>query len=295
MKTKIALMGLLGFLAMQSCSETLIDREVTDGGVTLTLKLASIEQVPFTKVVNCMTKGGTSPVGICSKISFAVYSSDGDALTKKQENQDFGSEGFGCATFNLEEGNYKIVVIAHNGDSNPTMTDPARISFNNKNSLKITDTFLYSADVNITKDTHELELNLKRVVAMFQLKLEDSSLPEGVSKLRFEYTGGSSTIDGNTGFGCVNSKQSEMFECLPGVMEYGVYTFVRSDSNVMKIKVSALDSSGQVIKEHEFQNVPITCNYITRYTGKMFANGILASAFSVTLDGEWAGTNDYTF
>ncbi|MCQ2057644.1 MAG: FimB/Mfa2 family fimbrial subunit [Bacteroidaceae bacterium] len=295
MKTKIALMGLLGFLAMQSCSETLIDREVTDGGVTLTLKLASIEQMPFTKVVNCMTKGITSPVGICSKISFAVYSYEGDALTKKQENQDFGSEGFGCATFNLEEGTYRVIVIAHGGDSNPTMTNPSKITFSNKDGLKTTDTFLYSADVDITKDTRELNLDLKRVVAMFQIRLDDEDLPEGVKQLRFDYTGGSSTIDGMTGLGCVNSKQSETLDCQPGTMEYGVYTFIRSDSNTLKVKVSALDGSGAVLKEMELQDVPITCNYITRYTGKMFANEILTSAFSVTLNGEWAGTNDYTF
>ncbi len=288
-------MGLLGILTMQSCTETLIDCEGSDDHVKLTLKLASIEQMPFTEVVNCMTKGVASPVGICSKIHYAVYSYKDSVLTKKQENQDLGSEGFGSAIFNLEEGNYKIVVIAHNGDGNPTMTDPTRISFNNRNSLKVTDTFLYSADVDITRETHVLELELKRAVAMFQLKLDDSSLPENVSLLRFEYTGGSSTIDGTTGLGCVNSKQSETFECLPGVMEYGIYTFVRRDSDALKIKVSAMDSLGVIIKEREFQNVPITCNYITRYTGKLFANENLASAFSVTMDGEWAGTRDFTF
>ncbi len=287
-------MGLLGLIAMQSCSETLIDHEENDGTVRLTLNVASIDQVPFTKVMNSGTKGTSTPVG-CSKINYAVYSYQNDVLTKKQENQDIGSEGFGSATFNLEEGTYKIVVIAHNGDGNPTMTDPAKIAFNNKNGLKITDTFLYSADVNITKETHVLDLDLKRVVAMFQLHLEDTSLPDGVSQLRFEYSGGSSTIDAVSGLGCVNSKQTETVECQPGVMEYGVYTFVRGDSNSLKIKISALNSLGEVIKEQEFQNVPVTCNYITRYTGKMFANEILASAFSITLNIEWAGTNDYTF
>ena len=295
MKTKIALMGLLGLMAMQSCSETLIDREENDGTVKLTLKVASMDQVPFSKVVNCMTRGGSSPVGICTKINFAVYSYQDDVLTKKQENQDFGSDGFGSASFNLEEGTYKIVVIAHGGDGNPTMTDPAKISFNNKSGLRITDTFLYSADVDITSDTHELELDLKRVVAMFQLKLDDENLPNGVSQLRFEYNGGSSTIDPVSGLGCVNSKQTETIECQPGVMEFGIYTFVRGDSNALKIKVSALNSLGEVIKEQEFQNVPVTCNYITRYTGKLFKNEILASLFNVTLNTEWAGTNDYAF
>lgn len=281
--------------AMMSCTETLIDKSLDGDDVRLTLKVNSIDQVPFTKVIQNGTKGSASPGMVCSKVNFAVYSYQGDVLTKQQENQDFGSDGFGTASFNLEEGTYKIVVLAHGGDGNPTMTTPTKITFNNKNGLKITDTFLYSADVNITKDMHELSLDLKRVVAMFQLHLDDASLPEGVSQLRFEYSGGSSTIDAVSGLGCVASKQTETLECRPGVMEYGVYTFVRGDSDKLKIKVSALNSSGEVLKEQEFQDVPITCNYITRYTGKMFNKEILVSGFSVMLDNEWAGTVDRTF
>lgn len=262
--------------------------------VDVTMKVASFDQIPFDVAQNG-TKVAVSPDGICSRISFAVYSGQGSNMTKKQVNQEAGSDGFGTASFRLEEGTYKVVVLAHSGDGNPTMTDPSRITFNNKNGLKVTDTFLYCEDVEISAQNHDIDLELERVVAKFQLHLEDESLPQELSQLKFEYSGGSSTLDAITGQGCVNSKQTETIDCTDGGNDYEVYTFVRSDSESLKIKVSALDSSGEVLKEQEFQDVPVTNNYITRYSGEMFSRAILNSAFSIVIDDVWGGTKDYSF
>ena len=298
-KTKFAA-GLAFVAAMASvltsCSETVkCDFQPGDGKtIPVTMRITGIEQIPFSQVTG-MTKAGVSPAGICSKVNFAVYSSQGESLSKLQINQDAADEGFGTATFNLEEGTYKIVVLAHGGDGNPTMTVPTKITFNNKNTMKMTDTFLYSADVTVSADVHEFNLELKRAVAMFQLHLTDANLPDEVSQLRFEYSGGSSTIDAVSGLGCVASKQTETLDCKPGVMDYGVYTFIRSDSDKLKVKVSALNGSGEVLKEQEFQDVPIKKNYITRYSGEMFNKQILSTGFSVMLDNEWAGTTDCEF
>lgn len=281
-------------LPLGSCSKALDTVSEQDNGniIQLNLSVFSIEQIPFSQY---MTRGGSYPADVCSKISYAVYSGTGDNMTKQQKNQDSGDSGFGTVSFNLEEGTYKIVVIAHNGDGNPTMTSPSKISFNNKEGLKMTDTYLYCADVTVTPENHELQLELKRIVAKFLLHLEDSAIPEEVTQLKFEYTGGSSTLDALTGKGCVASKQSETIDCREGVFDYSVYTFIRDDSNTLKMKVSALNSSGEVLKEKEFSDVPVSLNYITKYSGQMFDKAILSSAFEIVIDNDWAGTVDRTF
>jgi len=281
-------------LPLNSCSKALDSVSEQEDGiiVKLNLNVFSIEQIPFSQ---CVTRGGAYPASVCSKISYAVYSGTGDNMTKQQKNQDSGDSDFGTVSFNLEEGTYKIVVIAHNGDGNPTMTSPSKITFNNKEGLKMTDTYLYCADVTVTPENHELQLELERIVAKFQLHLEDSAIPDEVTQLKFEYSGGSSTLDALTGKGCVASKQSETIDCRDGVYDYSVYTFIRDDSNTLKVKVSALNSSGEVLKEKDFADVPISLNYITKYSGQMFDKAILSSAFEIVIDNEWAGTVDRTF
>ena len=45
---------------------------------------------------------------------------------------------------------------------------------------------------------------------MFRLVLTDEEIPATVAKLKFYYTGGSSTFSPRDGYGCVNSKQTEV-------------------------------------------------------------------------------------
>lgn len=46
---------------------------------------------------------------------------------------------------------------------------------------------------------------------MFRLVIKDE-IPEQAKKIKFYYTGGSSTLNAKTGYGCVNSKQTEILD-----------------------------------------------------------------------------------
>lgn len=289
-KTREFATGLLIYavtvLPVCSCSGRIhVIPDDDDMRIPVTLRVSSLEQVPFddakqTRAVNS---------DVCRAISFAVYTVSGDSYTRVQNvNQSADDESFGTVTFRLEEGDYKVLVLAHNGDMSPTTTNPQKIEFNkNKTTTKMTDTFLYWSDLTIADGTTSFNLDLTRAVAMFQLNLTDSAIPENVSQLKFYYQGGSSTLDATSGYGCVASKQTEVIDVTPGKNTYEVYTFIRTNSNSLEMTVSALNSEGEVLKEMKFTDVAITKNYKTRYTGEMFGKAAVEGAMSINLNSDW--------
>ena len=123
----------------------------------------------------------------------------------------------------------------------------------------MTDTFYYYGDLVVTSEVQSYDLTLTRAVAMFRMVLTDDEIPSTVTKFKFYYTGGSSTFSPSAGYGCVNSKQ----------------------------------------KERIFENVPVTRNQVTRYTGSFFGNGgsgqTSDGTFRLTADPDWDSVNGYTF
>ena len=78
-----------------------------------------------------------------------------------------------------------------------------------------------------------------------------------------------------------------------------VYTFpYMSATGVLKMTLSALSADGSVIRQREWQDVPVTRNRITTYTGKFFEDGdgnITQSGFGFTVNGQWEGEDTYNF
>lgn len=88
----------------------------------------------------------------------------------------------------------------------------------------------------------------KRVVAKFRLVVKDPT-PEDVKTMKFYYTGGSSTFNALTGYGCVNSKQTELRSVKESAYTeesyYDIYTFPHDpeESKKLKVDISALSSA----------------------------------------------------
>ncbi len=105
---------------------------------------------------------------------------------------------------------YRVVIIGHNGTGNCTISSPEKVKFA---SNKLTDTFYYYGKLILT-DGEETEesIELKRAVAQFKVHITDTEIPAEAHSIKFYYTGGSSTLDATTGYGCVNSRQTETFK-----------------------------------------------------------------------------------
>ena len=82
-------------------------------------------------------------------------------------------------------------------------------------------------------------------------------------------------------------------------MIHQAYTFpYMAKSCTLKMTVSALDSQGTVIRKRTFEDVPVTRNRITTYTGKFFEDGdgqFTQSDFGFVVHADWDGEDFYEF
>lgn len=249
----------------------------------LSFHVAQFEHIPFNQAVDMSRV--TDVKQVCTRISLALFK---DGVKVKNIHQDTKDTHFGQIDVTLPAGTYQVVAIAHSGSGSATITSPEEISFP-KN--KMTDTFYYCQEVTVGGNA-SYRLEMKRAVAMFRMVTTDA-IPTAVKSMKFYYTGGSSTFNAVTGVGAKNSRQTEERTVTDAQhAAYGlfdVYTFPHTPSDVLKITVSALNASGDVITEHTFEEVPVKVNEITQYKGSFFQGTTPADAniFSFTVQNEW--------
>ena len=194
----------------------------------------------------------------CSRLSIAIFDGEEKVKTLNLKAED-GYEDIG---FNLDAGKYRMVAIGHNGSGNCTISSPEKVKFY-KN--KMTDTFFYYGTFNVIdgEDTDDYIL-LNRAVAQFKVHITDATIPAEAHSIKFYYTGGSSTLDAVTGYGCVQSRQTESFKLQEGKRDYSVYTFPREENKGLKMTINILDADAQSIKEYSKEVVPVKRNNITQ-------------------------------
>ena len=282
---------LLALMAMlTACEKPLLGEDEVGDSATeanVILRFTQFEQEAFTRAATDITS-------LCSRLNIAIFNSEGTKV--KTVAQKEGDSDYGTVALSLAEGTYQLVVIAHNCEGSATITSSEKVTFPNN---KVTDTFYYYGDLVVTSETQNYDLTLTRAVAMFRLVLMDEDIPSAVAKFKFYYTGGSSTFSPKDGYGCVNSKQTEIRTvAADGV--YEIYTLPHTEEDVLtKLTVTALDANDNTINERIFENVPVVRNQVTRYTGSFFGSGgggqTGSGSFRMTADPDWDAVNGYTF
>jgi hypothetical protein len=189
----------------------------------------------------------------------------------KQINQLSTDSDFGTLQLTLPEGKYKIVVLAHNGAKNPTMTDIEKIGFNGK----LTDTFYYCTNITVGSEAQSFDVDLKRAVAM--VRFQTNKIPANVSKMKFYYTGGSSSLNALLGEGAVKSRQTEEIAVTTDMVgnpgSFDIFSIPRSDSNLLTMDVTAFDNENAQIFHKRIDGIQIKRNFITELNGSFFGNG----------------------
>ena len=283
---------LLALMAMLTACEKPILDDATEVGdspadANVILHFTQFEQETFTRAATDITS-------LCSRLNIAIFNSEGTKV--KTVAQKEGDSDYGTVALSLAEGTYQLVVIAHNCEGSATITSTEKVTFPNN---KVTDTFYYYGDLVVTSEQQSYDLTLTRAVAMFRLVLTDENIPSAVAKFKFYYTGGSSTFSPKDGYGCVNSKQTEI-RTVASDGVYEIYTLPHTEEDVLtKLTVTALDANDNTIKERIFENVPVVRNQVTRYTGSFFGSGgggqTGSGSFRMTADPDWDSVNGYTF
>ena len=285
-------------LLVAACEKPILDEEdaVTRKEANVILHMTQYEQEAFGNSGNrATTRTATGITELCSRLNIAIFDDDGTKV--KTVAQTEGDASFGTVALTLAAGTYQLVVIAHNGEGSATITSTEKVTFPNN---KVTDTFYYYGDLVVTSEVQSYDLTLTRAVAMFRMVLTDDEIPSTVTKFKFYYTGGSSTFSPSAGYGCVNSKQTEIRTVADGVTTFDIFTLPHTEEDVLtKLTVTALDANDNTVKERVFENVPVTRNQMTRYTGSFFGNGgsgqTSDGTFRLTADPDWDSVNGYTF
>lgn len=273
-------------LVMVSCQRMVTeDPELPSGEKSMVkFKISQFDTMPFTT-----TQSRSQAVSeLCKQIDLAVFQG---GTRKEKVTQEAGDKDFGTLSIALDPGSYKVVILAHNQEKAPTTTNAEKITF----SGDLTDTFLWSNDITVNEGNGlDVDVSMHRTVAMVRFITTDK-IPDDVSTLQFYYTGGSSTLDGLTGNGCVNSRQTVKFSITDDMKgktgKFEIYTFPKSDSKELKIEVTGLGATGNTVCSHTFENVPVSRNQITQFTGALFSGDPVAddssSKFKLTTDDEW--------
>ncbi len=286
-------------MMMAACEKPIVGDgyDVDEGGANVVLRFTPYQQQDFTRAATKLTDQ-------CSRLSVAAFDED-DAKVGSTKSFKSTDANFGTVNMSLPEGTYTVVAIAHNStDGNATITSPTKVTFP---SNKMTDTFCYCGELVVDGDGINEELQMQRVVAMMRLTLTDEQIPSDVARLKFYYTGGSSTLNPRTGYGCVNSKQTEYRSVIgddgQAVRVYEIYTAPHEQSDILKLTITSQDASnGDINTFSPMENVPVTRNKITTWEGSLFggSGGTGGGATSeggvgLTLDTAWDGTINYTW
>ena len=304
-KTRVNSSLLLTFLAVGAFSSSCTNRihVITDDEgdrFPVTISVSNLGSAEYAQ-----TRAMVDVAQVCSSLSFCIYPCEGESFDKIQINQTRDDPQFGIVSQNLTVGVHKIVVVAHNGDKNPTMTNSESIAFSSNTVMKTTDTFCWAGEVNVTQTTGTVNVTLTRATAMFRLKLTDQAVPAQVSELQFAYKGGSAAVNPFTLEGTTKSNQKETILIEDHNRKvYEIYTFPRyEDKNgirnlsPLEITVTAIDVYGNAVKERVLENVSVTRNRITECSGEFFSGGVLEYTNigfgGLQVEGEWAGTDQY--
>ena len=247
----IKLIGLLALsMALASCEKVSLDELLSKepptsqpsstGNASLSIHIGGIADANYQDATAKGTRA-IEPIGnVCTKLTISLYNEEGQrvySVNKKSTDADFAN-----ATMKLAEGKYYLVVVAHSNEKNATTTDINKITFDGK----LSDTFHYYKEIELVAGGNNIDVVMERVTAMFRLEITDE-IPENVKQLRFNYTGGSSTLSGYTGAGSVNSRQTEIRNIQAGVNTYEVYTFPHPDDKKLKMTITALGASGETV------------------------------------------------
>jgi len=255
-----------------------------EGEANVVVRVMSFEQMPFSGATR------SSIEDVCNHLNFVVFDENGERVDQK--NQELGDEGFGEGKFTLPLGSYRLAIVAHSSDGNPsvnkrTASKHESISFTNAKGY--TDTFFASKALTVGDSAINLEMNLSRVVAKVRFVNEDA-IPEKADSIRIYYEGGSGSIDAQSGYGNVKSKQTAWFDKREAPLE--IYTIPWQDDAYLEATIGTFQG-GDLLTSTVIDSIPIRRNCITTCRGNIFDGKVTKVSFIITVDDSWNSAIDY--
>ena len=248
------------------------------------LRVSQFEQVPLDR----LTRTGVGSV--CGRLNYAIYDDSGtrvELVTQKSEEADFG-----VASFALEKGDYRLVVVGHNAQNNPSFRANEKVTITGKN---LTDTFWGGDKLRVGDEDINMNLLLRRIVAMVRIIPEDT-IPEGSDSLCIGYRGSRGSFDGRTGYGNTTAQQNVSFKLSKSDSQYDFYMIPRVERDTINLMVETYSSTG-ILAKKEIAKVPVHRNCATICRGNLFDNEVDTnnSTITITIDDTWGDTIQHPF
>ena len=273
-------------LVLTSCEKSYTDPNEWCEGVVLT----------FEPTGRDMTRGES--ITQFTKINVQLFDRNGERVFDKVQTQTNDVSNFGTMSLSVAPGTYTIVAVGHSSTKSATIKSPTVCQFTASDGEKLTDTFCHCSTITISSAQHAFTLPMYRAGAMVQFCLKDSVVPDDFAYFLMEYTGGSANFNPTTLEGITKSTQSER-RIRNDLMIHQCYTFpYMATSGTLRMTCSALSSDGTVIRNRTFEDVPVTRNRITTYTGRFFEDGdgqFTQSDFGFVVHADWDGEDFYEF
>ena len=277
---------LIAALTLTACEKAVLP-EKQQGNVTLTFSVTQSDRP---------TRGTVTIGDYFTKLNVMLFDADGAKVFDKVRTQLATDDDFGTLSAALQAGTYTVVAVGHSSAVSATIKSPQMVQFTAKDGQKLTDTFCYCGTVTVSETPEQFQLKMHRVCAMVEVVSTDADVPDGFARMVIGYTGGSANFNPTTFEGTTKSTQSE---ARLKADRYQIFTFpYLSTTGTLKMTLSMQTADGTVLAQKVIDDVPVTRNRITRYTGHLFDNTpgeITQTGFGFLVETDWEGIDDYTF
>lgn len=284
---KIFWAAIVAAITLTSCEAPYIGEEELPGNCTLTFAATGTP-----------TRGTVTIGDYFTKLNVMLFNEDGTKYFDRVRTQYSADENFGQMSMTLPAGEYTVVAVGHSSAKSATIKSAEMVQFTASEGQKLTDTFAYAGTVTVGEAAEEHRITMTRASAMVRFILQDEEIPASLASMKFDYIGGSANFNPTTFEGTTKSTQSET-RAVAANDTYAIFTFpYQSNAGRLKVTVTALTASGDVIRKRTFEDIPVTRNRITTYTGPFFGEGdgtVTQSGFGFLAEGDWDGEDIYEF
>jgi len=286
----------IAFLAV-SCSSTVTEEfdsiEVETQKKDLTF---SVQGEDFQIDQSSLTRAAASDVLKTLDLALYTINSDGTYSKYAEVQSSSSDDNFGVISVpDVAYGTYKVVAMGNATSSyggHATLSDPLSITYEEE---KVPMAYYAFQEVTVSSATGTVALELKPAVASFKMYMQ-GTIPENVSKLRFDVTQCSNSFDATTGLASAGKIKDyalslDFTSSMVGKknMNARLNVFLPVEdyttNSPVTIKATAFDSNGEEVVSYDFASVPLRIGYVTTYTGNFFQND--EQDYSITVDNNW--------
>jgi hypothetical protein len=284
-------MALAVGLMMTACEKTIVADGDSGGGEDGNVRLT------FIPTTADMSTRGTAAIGdYFSRLAIQLFDEDGNKVWDKVKTQDRDDDNYGTLSCSLQEGTYTVVAVGHSSPVTPSIKSTEMVQFTAKDGVKNSDTFCYCGSVTIDEDHTAHDLRMNRVCAMLRFDFTDAQMPAALAGIKCDYSGGSANFNPSTMQGCTKSNQSEL-RGKSGAFCFFTFPYMATECK-LKVTLYALDADQNILTTKVITDVPVTRNRISTYRGTLFTDEpgeIIQTAFGISVNGDWAGEDQYNF